>query len=113
VAWNAALRCSPAAAGHHPWVPAGPQPRPAAAFLASTLAEFPIIGSQLQQNIHSLRAKRVALLIGLAGFLWGARNLTQASQPAMAEIWNIPGKQPASSPGKPAAWRYWRPSPSA
>jgi YihY family inner membrane protein len=61
--------------------------------LASTLAEFPIIGSQLQQNIHSLRANGVALLVGLAGFVWGARGLTQASQHAMAEIWNIPGKQ--------------------
>jgi uncharacterized BrkB/YihY/UPF0761 family membrane protein len=29
----------------------------------------------------------------LAGFLWGARGITQAGQHAMAEIWNIPGKQ--------------------
>jgi uncharacterized BrkB/YihY/UPF0761 family membrane protein len=40
-----------------------------------------------------LRANGVALLVGLAGLLWGARGLTQASQHAMAEIWNIPGKQ--------------------
>jgi uncharacterized BrkB/YihY/UPF0761 family membrane protein len=45
--------------------------------LHSTLAEFPIIGDQLQKNVHSLRA----------------RGITQAGQHAMAEIWNIPGRQ--------------------
>jgi YihY family inner membrane protein len=61
--------------------------------LHSTLAEFPIIGVQLQDNVHSLRASGLGLVIGLAGFLWGARGITQAGQHAMAEIWNIPGRQ--------------------
>jgi YihY family inner membrane protein len=61
--------------------------------LHSTLAEFPIIGNQLQKNVHSLRANGLGLVIGLAGFLWGARGITQAGQHAMAEIWNIPGRQ--------------------
>jgi uncharacterized BrkB/YihY/UPF0761 family membrane protein len=61
--------------------------------LHSTLAEFPIIGDQLQKNVHALRANGLGLIIGLAGFLWGARGITQAGQHAMAEIWNIPGKQ--------------------
>jgi YihY family inner membrane protein len=59
----------------------------------STLAEFPIIGDQLQKHVHSLRANGLGLIVGLAGFLWGARGITQAGQHAMAEIWNIPGKQ--------------------
>jgi YihY family inner membrane protein len=61
--------------------------------LDSTLAEFPIIGDQLQGNIHSLRANGLGLVVGLAGFAWGARGITQAGQHAMAEVWNIPGKQ--------------------
>jgi YihY family inner membrane protein len=61
--------------------------------LHSTLAEFPIVGDQLQGNIHSLRANGIGLVVGLAGFLWGARGITQAGQHAMAEVWNIPGKQ--------------------
>src|SRR4029450_1531720 len=61
--------------------------------LHSTLAEFPIIGVQLQGNVHSLRANGLGLIGGLAGFVWGARGITQAGQHAMAEIWNIPGKQ--------------------
>lgn len=60
--------------------------------LHSTLAQFPIIGDQLQDNIHVLRANTVGLVVGLAGFLWGARGVTQAGQHAMAEIWNVPGK---------------------
>jgi YihY family inner membrane protein len=60
--------------------------------LHSTLAQFPIIGDQLQDNIHVLRANTVRLVVGLAGFLWGARGVTQAGQHAMAEIWNVPGK---------------------
>jgi uncharacterized BrkB/YihY/UPF0761 family membrane protein len=61
--------------------------------LQSTLAEFPISGVQLQDNVHSLRASGLALAVGLAGFVWGARGITQAGQHAMAEIWNIPGRQ--------------------
>jgi uncharacterized BrkB/YihY/UPF0761 family membrane protein len=64
--------------------------------LHSTLAEFPIIGDQLQNNVHSLRANGLGLVVGLAGFLWGARGITQAGQHAMAELWNIPGGTVAS-----------------
>jgi len=31
--------------------------------------------------------------VGLVAFAWGARGLTQVTQHAMAEIWNIPGRQ--------------------
>jgi YihY family inner membrane protein len=60
--------------------------------LHSTLTQFPIIGDQLQRNIHGLRGNTFGLVVGLAGFLWGARGVTQAGQHAMAEIWNVPGK---------------------
>jgi uncharacterized BrkB/YihY/UPF0761 family membrane protein len=32
-------------------------------------------------------------VVGLVVFAWGARGLTQVTQHAMAEIWNIPGRQ--------------------
>jgi quercetin dioxygenase-like cupin family protein len=57
------------------------------------VAEFPIIGDQVRDNIHGLRGSGVGLVIGLAAFAWGARGLTQVTQHAMAEIWNIPGRQ--------------------
>jgi YihY family inner membrane protein len=60
--------------------------------LDSALAEFPILGTQLRQNVQSLRGSGPAVAVGLLWALWGARGLTQAGQHAMAEIWNIPGK---------------------
>jgi YihY family inner membrane protein len=61
--------------------------------LGSAVAEFPIIGEQVQRNLHGLRGSGVGLVVGLVAFAWGARGLTQVAQHAMAEIWNIPGKQ--------------------
>ena len=61
--------------------------------LDSAVAEFPIIGDQVRHNIHGLRGSGVGLVIGLVAFAWGARGLTQVTQHAMAEIWNIPGRQ--------------------
>jgi uncharacterized BrkB/YihY/UPF0761 family membrane protein len=54
--------------------------------LHSALAEFPILGTQLEQNIHALRANGIGLAIGIAGSLWGARGVTQAGQHAMAWV---------------------------
>ncbi|HWC37114.1 MAG TPA: YihY/virulence factor BrkB family protein [Acidimicrobiales bacterium] len=57
----------------------------------SALAEFPIIGNQLGSNIHSLnKSGPFALIVGLAGLLWGAQGVSQAGQYAMAEVWNVP-----------------------
>src|SRR4029450_10954946 len=61
--------------------------------LGSAVADFPIIGDQVQDNIHGLRGSGVGLVIGLVAFAWGARGLTQVAQHAMAEIWSIPGRQ--------------------
>lgn len=76
--------------GHHP----GLEQR----VLNSALAEFPILGTQLERNIHALRANGIGLAVGIAGSLWGARGVTQAGQHAMAELWNIPGKD------RPSFW---------
>jgi YihY family inner membrane protein len=66
--------------------------------LGSAVAEFPIIGDQVQESIHGLRGSGVGLVIGFVAFAWGARGLTQVAQHAMAEIWNIPGRQ------RPSFW---------
>jgi Virulence factor BrkB len=66
--------------------------------LNSALAEFPILGTQLERNIHALRTNGLGLAVGIAGSLWGARGVTQAGRHAMAELWNIPGKD------RPSFW---------
>src|SRR6266498_782576 len=73
--------------------------------LGSAVAEFPIIGDQVQRNIHGLRGNGVGLVVGLLPFAWGARGLTQVAQHAMAEIWDIPSRQrpPLLGPAGPRA----------
>ncbi|PYC70611.1 YihY/virulence factor BrkB family protein [Streptomyces tateyamensis] len=68
------------------------------AVLNSALADFPIIGDQLQQNVHSLQGSALALTVGLLGLLYGALGIAQVLQHAMAEVWNVPGT------GRPGYW---------
>jgi YihY family inner membrane protein len=60
--------------------------------LQSALSDFPIIGDQLRNNIHSLRLSGFGLAIGILGLVWGSLGVTQAAQHAMAQIWNVEGK---------------------
>jgi hypothetical protein len=57
------------------------------------VAEFPIIGYQVRDNLHGLHGSGVGLVVGLVAFAWGARGLAPVTQHAMAEIWNIPSRQ--------------------
>ncbi|MGW3076401.1 YihY/virulence factor BrkB family protein [Kitasatospora sp. NPDC001132] len=69
------------------------------AVLDSALADFPIIGDQLRQNVHSLQGSVLAVLIGVLGLLYGALGIAQVLQHAMAEVWNVPGvKRPGYWP---------------
>jgi YihY family inner membrane protein len=60
--------------------------------LRSALAEFPIVGDQIRQNLGALRGRGIGLVVGAVGLLWGSLGVTQAGQYAMAEVWNVPGK---------------------
>ncbi|HEX3510531.1 MAG TPA: YihY/virulence factor BrkB family protein [Solirubrobacteraceae bacterium] len=60
--------------------------------LHSTLSQFPIIGSQLQDNIHSLRGDPLSLVIGLVGSLLAGLGITGAAQNAFNQVWYVPRK---------------------
>lgn len=60
--------------------------------LESALSDFPIIGDQLRENIHALRLSGLGLAVGIVGLIWGSLGVTQATQFAMAQIWNVEGK---------------------
>ncbi|MFI9365158.1 YihY/virulence factor BrkB family protein [Kitasatospora sp. NPDC053057] len=68
------------------------------AVVNSALADFPIIGDQLRQNVHSVQGSGLALAVAVLGLLYGTLGIAQVLQHAMAEIWNVPG---AVRPG------YW------
>jgi len=59
----------------------------------SALAQFPIIGAQLGENIHTLNGSGLALVVGLLGLAWGGTGVAQAVQFALQEVWDVPNRQ--------------------
>lgn len=66
--------------------------------LNSALVEFPVIGQQLQGNIHSLNRSGVGLIVGLVGTFLGTRGVANALQTALNTMWGIPKER---QPGFP------------
>jgi len=60
--------------------------------LHSTLGQYPIIGEELQHNIHSLKGNPVGLSIGVVGSLLAGLGITGAVQNAFSQVWHIPRK---------------------
>jgi YihY family inner membrane protein len=58
--------------------------------LDSALARIPVIGSELQGQVHPLTGSGVALAIGFVGALWAGLGVTVALGRAFAEIWDVP-----------------------
>lgn len=69
--------------------------------LHSTLSQFPIIGNQLQSNVHSLKGSVPALAIGLVGATLAGLGITGAAQSAFNKVWEIPRTHQLSF----VAWR--------
>lgn len=69
--------------------------------LNSALTEFPVIGPQLRDNIHSLGTGGGELSIGLIGTFLGARGVASAVQNAMNQVWAVPLR---ARPGFPFSW---------
>ncbi|MFF2147003.1 YihY/virulence factor BrkB family protein [Kitasatospora sp. NPDC058190] len=61
------------------------------AVVNSALVDFPIIGDQLRQNIHTVQGSGLALVVALLGLVYGVLGIAQVLQHAMAEVWNVPG----------------------
>ena len=60
--------------------------------LHSTLAQFPIIGTQLGHNIHAIqRGSPIALAVALGGLVWSSTGLAQSGLFTMSQVWNLPG----------------------
>ena len=56
----------------------------------STLAELPIIGSQLRENVHALKGSGVGLAVGILGTLYGCLGAAGATQNAFNRAWAVP-----------------------
>lgn len=58
--------------------------------LRSALAQFPIIGTQIERNVHALTGSAWALALGIVGAIWSGLGVVTTVQGAMDEVWNVP-----------------------
>ncbi|HVC13758.1 MAG TPA: YihY/virulence factor BrkB family protein [Acidimicrobiales bacterium] len=67
--------------------------------LHSALRDFPIVGTDLKNNIKALhRDSIVGLAFGIAGLIWGSLGLAENGIFTMMQIWNLPGPQRPNYP---------------
>jgi membrane protein len=64
--------------------------------LDSALADFPVIGPQLQTNVHSLTGSVPALAIGIGVALWAGTGVALALENAQDHIWGVPIRRRAN-----------------
>lgn len=56
----------------------------------SALAQFPVIGPQIRENVGALQGNGFVLAIGLVGALWSGLGVVRTAQAAMDDVWNVP-----------------------
>jgi membrane protein len=66
--------------------------------LDSALAQYPIIGPQLRENVHALGSTGLALVVGLLFTFFGARGIASAIQNAFNTAWEVPRPSRPSFP---------------
>ncbi|HKU18059.1 MAG TPA: YihY/virulence factor BrkB family protein [Candidatus Saccharimonadales bacterium] len=59
---------------------------------------FPLLGDQLEHNIHGLRGAGVGLIIGIVVTLYGARGAADAFRYTVDNMWQIPKNKRAGFP---------------
>jgi membrane protein len=64
--------------------------------LNSALADFPVIGPQLQTNVHSLRGSVWALIVGISVAVWAGTGVALALENALDHIWGVPIRRRAN-----------------
>jgi YihY family inner membrane protein len=64
--------------------------------LDSALADFPVIGPQLQANVHSLRGSAAALIVGIGVAVWAGTGVALALENALDHIWGVPIRRRAN-----------------
>jgi membrane protein len=51
---------------------------------------FPVLGEQLQSNVHTLHGAGVALVVGILLTFWGAKGVADVFQYSVNHIWQVP-----------------------
>jgi membrane protein len=58
--------------------------------IGSALTQFPIVGKQIQTDVHGYTGSGFGLTIGLVGALYGGLGVAQAGQNALNVAWAVP-----------------------
>jgi YihY family inner membrane protein len=61
------------------------------AVLESTLAQFPVIGDQLEEDLSTLSVSGPWVAVSILGLLWTAAGIYHGMQLAMNQVWNVEG----------------------
>jgi membrane protein len=69
----------------------------------SALAQFPIVGRDLKDQVHPLSGSVGALMIGLVGALWAALGCMNAAQDGVNAVWGVPRREQPNF-----LWKRWR-----
>jgi YihY family inner membrane protein len=56
----------------------------------SALAQLPVVGAQISQNVHTIRGSGLALVLAIALAIWAGIGVLRAMQTGMNSIWNVP-----------------------
>lgn len=66
----------------------------------SALSQFPVIGTQIREEVGSIDGSGVAVAVGFALAMWAGLGGVRAAQVAMDTVWDVPRKR---RPGMPAS----------
>jgi membrane protein len=58
--------------------------------IGSAVSQFPIVGKQLQTDVHGYTGSGWGLAIGLAGAIYGGLGVANAAQNALNSVWAVP-----------------------
>jgi len=61
-----------------------------AALIHSALAQFPVVGTNIEGNVHALNGNLLTLGVGIAGCLWAGAAVSDALRTAMDDIRDVP-----------------------
>jgi membrane protein len=64
--------------------------------VGSALAQFPVLGDRIRENVGTLRGTGLALVVGIGGALWAGLGGIKAAQNAMDHVWDVPVKRQPS-----------------